>query len=64
MRRISHRRPVCHELFDLPLFRWSAVHCMPPLTTGGQHVHRRHHVPRELANLVAELAGLGRKRDR
>jgi len=43
---------------------WSAVHCMPPLTTGGQHVHRRHHVPRELANLVAELAGLGRKRDR
>jgi hypothetical protein len=64
MRRIAHQRRNRHELFELPLFRWSAVHCVPPLTTGGQHVHRRHHVPRELANLVAELAGLGRERDR
>jgi hypothetical protein len=64
MRRISHPSPVHHGLFDLPLFGWSAARDMPGLTTGGQHVHHRHHVPRELANLVAELAGIGGERDR
>jgi hypothetical protein len=64
MRKISHRPPVRHGLFDLPLFQWATARDAPRLTTGGRHVHRRHHVPRELANVVAELAGLGGERDR
>jgi hypothetical protein len=64
MRRIPHRRPVRHGLFDLPLFQWSATRQVSPLTTGGRYLHRRHHVPRELADIIAELAGIGRERDR
>jgi hypothetical protein len=63
MRRIPYRRPVRHEVFDLPLFRWSSMH-RPPLTAGGRWLHRHRAVPRELANLVADLAGLGLERDR
>ena len=36
MRRISHPSSVHHELFGLPLFRWSAARDVPRLTTGGQ----------------------------
>jgi hypothetical protein len=32
-----------------------------PLTTGGRWLHRRYRLPRELANVVAELAGIGRE---
>jgi hypothetical protein len=64
MRRIAHPGRNGHEVFDLPLFQWSAARDVPPLTPGGNHVHRRHHVPRELANLVAKLAGIGRERAR
>jgi hypothetical protein len=64
MRRIAHPGRNRHEVFNLPLFRWSAARDVPLLTPGGKHVHRRHSVPRELANLVAELAGIGSERDR
>ena len=63
MRKIPYRRGVRHEVFDLPLFHWSAMRC-PPLTTGGRWLHRHRAVPRELADLVAELAGIGSERDR
>jgi hypothetical protein len=63
MRRIPYRRHARHELFELPLFHWSAMR-RPPLTTGGRWLHRHRAVPRELADLVAELAGLGLERDR
>jgi hypothetical protein len=36
----------------------------PPLTAGGRWLHRHRAVPRELADLIAELAGLGLERDR
>ena len=61
MRRISHRPPVRHGFFDLPLFAWASAHEFPPLTTGGRWLHRRYKVPRELANVVAELANIGRE---
>jgi hypothetical protein len=32
-------------------------------TRGGAYLHRRHHVSRVLADLIAELAGLGRERE-
>jgi ABC-type uncharacterized transport system substrate-binding protein len=42
---------------------WAAMR-RPLLTTGGRWLHRHRAVPRELADLVAELAGLGLERDR
>jgi hypothetical protein len=64
MRKIAHRAPVRHGLFDLPLVAWSSAPEFPLLTTGGRWLHRHYKVPRELANLVAELAGIGRERTR
>jgi hypothetical protein len=31
----------------------------PSLTTGGRWLHRHRRVPRELANVIAELASIG-----
>jgi hypothetical protein len=58
MRRISHRPPVRHGLFELPLFRWSATR-PAPFTGGGRWVNRRTGLPPAVANVVAELAGIG-----
>ena len=63
MRRIPYRRAVRHDVFELPLFHWSELR-RTPLTTGGRWLHRHRAVPRELADLVAELAGIGLERDR
>jgi hypothetical protein len=60
MKSLHHRPPVRHGLLDLPLFAWASAGRHPPLTTGGQWLHRHYRVPRELANVVAELAGIGR----
>ena len=64
MKRLPHRHRVCHAVFELPLFAWASARCLPPLTNGGRWVHRRHRVARELANVVAELAGIGQERNR
>jgi hypothetical protein len=61
MRKIQHPRRVRHGLFELPLFRWSAIREVPPFTVGGRWVHRRTGLPSTLANVVAELAGIGRE---
>jgi hypothetical protein len=61
MRKIHRRPPVRHGIFDLPLFRWSAEREAPPFTIGGRWVHRRTGLPPTLANIVAELAGIGRE---
>jgi hypothetical protein len=62
MKRLHHPRPVRHGLLDLPLFAWASAIESPSLTTGGRWLCRRHRVPRELANIVAELAGIGGER--
>jgi hypothetical protein len=59
MRRIPHRRSIRQDVFDLPLFRWSAMRDVPPFTAGGRWVHRRTGLPLTLANVIAELAGVG-----
>jgi hypothetical protein len=43
---------------------WASTRKRSPLTTGGQHLHRHYRVPRELANLIAELAGIGPEHQR
>lgn len=64
MRKIHHRPPVRHGLFDLPLFAWIAAHDAPQLTDGGRWVRRHTGVPPTLANRIAELAGIGPERNR
>jgi hypothetical protein len=59
VRRIPHRAPARYDLLDLPLFTWAATRDLPPLTPGGRWLSRRYRLPRELANLVAELASIG-----
>jgi|GraSoiStandDraft_4_1057263.scaffolds.fasta_scaffold532122_2 hypothetical protein len=59
MRKIAQRPPVRHGLFELPLFRWSAMRDVPPFTDGGRWVHRKTGLPPTVANVIAELAGLG-----
>jgi hypothetical protein len=52
------RPPGCHGLLELPLFAW-ADRRLAPLTTGAAWLHRHYRLPRELAEVVAELAGIG-----
>jgi hypothetical protein len=59
LRRIHHRPPVRHGFLDLPLFTWASASEASPLTDGGRWLIRRYRVPRELANVVADLAGIG-----
>jgi hypothetical protein len=64
MRTHTTKRPLgCHGLLELPLFAW-ANRGLPPLTTGGAWLHRRYRLPRELAEVIAELAGIGPERRR
>lgn len=62
MRNISHRKPNRYGLVGLPLFDWAARFNHPQLTDGGRWLHRRTGLSPTLANLVAELAGIGRER--
>jgi hypothetical protein len=58
MRKIPYRRPVRHDVFELPLFH--GLQCAGRRsTTGGRWLHRHRAIPRELADLVAELACIG-----
>jgi hypothetical protein len=59
MRIIHRRRPIRHKLGCLPLFDRAADRDLPPLTSGGRWVHRRTGLPSTIANVVAELAGIG-----
>ena len=54
MRRIPHRPPVRHGLLHLPLFQRAATREVPPFTTAGRYLYRRHHIPRELANRLVD----------
>jgi len=64
LRKILHRLPGRHPILDLPLFRWTALPDVPPFTPGGRWVHRRTGLSATVANVIAELAGIGRERDR
>jgi hypothetical protein len=47
---------------DLPLFDWRVVVVRPsPNTRGGQFVARKYHVAPAVADLIADLAGLGQE---
>jgi hypothetical protein len=64
MRKIGHRKPVRYGFCDLPLFAWASAREFSSLTIRGRWLRRRYKVPRELANLVAELAGIGQEHER
>src|SRR5262249_3589804 len=64
MRKITHRKPVRYGYCVLPLFAWASAREFSSLTIAGRWLHRRYKVPRELANLVSELAGISQERNR
>jgi hypothetical protein len=55
----SKRQPVRHGISTLPLFAWADRFAPPPLSEGGRWVARRYRLPPRIANVVAELAGIG-----
>lgn len=51
-----------HTVSGLPLFDWrQAVVIQPPCTRAGIHLARRYRVHPSIADVVADLAGLGPK---
>ena len=62
MARVSHPRTHCHADFSTsPLGLWATQADLMTLTPGGRHVQRRAGVPTAIANIHAEINGLGRK---
>jgi hypothetical protein len=61
MKRIPRRPSLRYGLMELPLFRWAAMRDIPPFTNGGKWVHRRTGLPSTIANVIADLAGVGRE---
>ncbi len=60
MARISHHRACYHaDFFTLPLGLWTIQAEKARLTQGGRHVQKRTGIPAALANLYAEMNGLG-----
>jgi hypothetical protein len=63
MQRIPRDRAHCHADFDLtPLGSWYRHQDDAVLTPAGRHVQRLTGLPASLANLFAELNGIGRSR--
>jgi hypothetical protein len=63
MKRIPRQRTQSHVDFDLtPLGSWYRHRDDAVLTPAGRHVQRLTGLPASLANLHAELNGLGRPR--
>jgi hypothetical protein len=60
MSRISHRFPKENIGFEFtPLGRWGARRDEAILTPAGRFVQRRTGLPARIANLIADLNGLG-----
>jgi hypothetical protein len=60
MKNISRRKSSCQsDLVTTPLGHWGANRDEAILTPGGRHVRDRTGLPIRIANLVAELNGLG-----
>jgi len=61
MKAITHRKPPCQvDFVTTPLGRWAAnSRDEATLTPGGRYVRERCGLPVRIANLVAELNGLG-----
>jgi hypothetical protein len=58
MKTYIKRRHESQPVSDLPLFAWRVV-ALPPTTPAGQFVVRRYRVHPTVADLIANLAGLG-----
>jgi hypothetical protein len=65
MQSLSHHRTFCHADFaKLPLGQWATKSDATLLTPGGRHVQARTGLPAGLANLYAEIVGLGQASSR
>jgi hypothetical protein len=59
---LSHHRTSCHANFATsPLGLWAAQAAdLGRMTPGGRHIQKRTGLPAALANIYAEIHGLGR----
>jgi hypothetical protein len=65
MLRIPHHRTSYHADFaTLPLGLWAARADIGRLTPGGRHIQKRTGLPAAIANIYAEIHGLGRDSSR
>ena len=58
MKTCSKRRLKAQSVSDLPLFSWRVV-VLHPTTRAGSFVARRYRVHPAVADLIANLAGIG-----
>jgi hypothetical protein len=62
MLRLPHHRTSCHADFStLPLGLWATRAELGRLTPAGRHVQKRTGLPAAIANIYAEIHGLGRE---
>jgi hypothetical protein len=62
MQPLSHHRASCHaDFLTLPLGEWSRRTALEQLTPGGRHIQARTGLSTSLANVLAEVHGLGRE---
>jgi hypothetical protein len=64
MPRISHHRTTCDDFFTSALGLWATQADLGRLTPGGRHVQKRTGLPAAIANIYAEINGLGRETSR
>jgi hypothetical protein len=62
---VPHHRRACHGDFaTTPLGLWASQTDLGRLTPGGRHIKNRTGLPAAIANLYAEINGLGREPSR
>jgi hypothetical protein len=61
---IARRAPSRKRTSDLPdLFSWPSATDRNPLSRAAQHLMRRYRLSADAAEVIVELAGLGRNRE-
>ncbi len=65
MHSVPHHRPFCHaDFLTSPMEEWSRRTDLERLTPGGRHIQVRTGLPPAVANVYAEINGLGRSSSR
>ena len=65
MHSISHHCAFCHaDFLTSPLEEWSRRTDLERLTPGGRHIQAKTGIPAAMANIYAEVHGLGRRSSR
>jgi hypothetical protein len=63
VKKYTKSAPLSHPVSGLPLFDGRPVIVRPAITPGGQYVMRRYRVAPHIADVIADLAGIGCNRE-